>query len=365
MGLILYSLAPAIAVLPAAAATRTMRRSRFGYRFPLLVVVWSVAGLLMVMAGRFWIGAYFPYLIVPNNLLVLSMYAALLLVSVSVVTVVEGIETDLSVEQPQLSLRLSRAAGWLGVYGQLVGTVAFMLSPVNVYVRLIEGGVLVTFLSAFPRVSVALAEDATAGVIKRMMRSVQRTTVVFLAATLVLMWYRDLEIAPQWVDIALIYPAYAVAVSAPLLMGFSRIEVLASRAAEAGVHSAAPPSPRGEPASGDPPPAGARLDHPAGESFAASAGSQNPGPPEYRGPDQTEYPALASAEFFESVAAELGLTDREREVVRQLMVGASTVRIAESLGVSEKTVRNHISALYRKTETSNRVELVQVFEPAR
>jgi DNA-binding CsgD family transcriptional regulator len=66
--------------------------------------------------------------------------------------------------------------------------------------------------------------------------------------------------------------------------------------------------------------------------------------------------------FFERTVDYFGITTRERAVLEMVMQGKNNAAIAEALGISEKTVRNHISNLYHKTDTANRVELVQTFE---
>ncbi len=52
-----------------------------------------------------------------------------------------------------------------------------------------------------------------------------------------------------------------------------------------------------------------------------------------------------------------GLTRREVEVLRQVARAASTRQMARDLGISEKTVRNHLEHVYAKTGTSSRVGL--------
>lgn len=52
------------------------------------------------------------------------------------------------------------------------------------------------------------------------------------------------------------------------------------------------------------------------------------------------------------------VTDREMEIARALFVGRRAPQIAERLGVSAKTVRNHMSSLYRKLGVSTQSELV-------
>ncbi|WP_164701679.1 response regulator transcription factor [Modestobacter sp. KNN46-3] len=48
------------------------------------------------------------------------------------------------------------------------------------------------------------------------------------------------------------------------------------------------------------------------------------------------------------------LTDREREVLDLLAAGLSTGRIAARLGLSDKTVRNHVSAVLTKLQVPDR-----------
>jgi DNA-binding NarL/FixJ family response regulator len=52
------------------------------------------------------------------------------------------------------------------------------------------------------------------------------------------------------------------------------------------------------------------------------------------------------------------LTERELEVIRALAQGMSDRQIAQSLGISEKTVRNHTSNIYRKLHIFDRTQAV-------
>ncbi len=52
------------------------------------------------------------------------------------------------------------------------------------------------------------------------------------------------------------------------------------------------------------------------------------------------------------------LTERELEVIRALARGKSDRQIAHSLGISEKTVRNHTSNIYRKLHIFDRTQAV-------
>jgi DNA-binding CsgD family transcriptional regulator len=58
-------------------------------------------------------------------------------------------------------------------------------------------------------------------------------------------------------------------------------------------------------------------------------------------------------------SAQLGsLSDREREVLGLICEGRSDVEMADALGLSENTVRNHIASLYRKIGVNRRTAAV-------
>jgi DNA-binding NarL/FixJ family response regulator len=52
------------------------------------------------------------------------------------------------------------------------------------------------------------------------------------------------------------------------------------------------------------------------------------------------------------------LTDREREIVRLVGEGLRNEEIARRLGITEKTVRNHLTGVFDKVGVSGRLELV-------
>ena len=54
------------------------------------------------------------------------------------------------------------------------------------------------------------------------------------------------------------------------------------------------------------------------------------------------------------------LTDRERDVLREALDGASVKHIAARLHLSAGTVRNHLSSAIGKTQTSNRAEAARM-----
>ena len=53
------------------------------------------------------------------------------------------------------------------------------------------------------------------------------------------------------------------------------------------------------------------------------------------------------------------LSSRELEIVELVVIGLSNLKIAQQLDISKRTVDNHISNILKKTNTSNRVELVR------
>ena len=64
----------------------------------------------------------------------------------------------------------------------------------------------------------------------------------------------------------------------------------------------------------------------------------------------------ASAEEEEPVDA---LTAREREVLARLADGLSNKAIAARLGISDETVKFHLSAIFGKLQASNRTDAVR------
>ena len=52
------------------------------------------------------------------------------------------------------------------------------------------------------------------------------------------------------------------------------------------------------------------------------------------------------------------LTARERDVLAALAAGASTSQVAGRLGLTDKTVRNHVSSILTKLEVPDRTQAV-------
>ncbi|MBF2077264.1 MAG: response regulator transcription factor [Synechococcales cyanobacterium T60_A2020_003] len=61
----------------------------------------------------------------------------------------------------------------------------------------------------------------------------------------------------------------------------------------------------------------------------------------------------------DAVGDAIELTDREQEVLLLLLDGLSNAQIGDRLYLSPRTVEKYVSNLLRKTETSNRAELVR------
>jgi DNA-binding CsgD family transcriptional regulator/PAS domain-containing protein len=61
----------------------------------------------------------------------------------------------------------------------------------------------------------------------------------------------------------------------------------------------------------------------------------------------------------DAFAGSYGLSPREAEVLRLLVLGHAVNAIAERLGISPHTVRDHVKNLYRKTGSSSRNELLR------
>lgn len=65
----------------------------------------------------------------------------------------------------------------------------------------------------------------------------------------------------------------------------------------------------------------------------------------------------------ENAARQFGLTDRESEVLAELMRGSSYAEIGAKLFISLATVKTHVNRIYRKTDTRSRPELMNRLRP--
>lgn len=74
--------------------------------------------------------------------------------------------------------------------------------------------------------------------------------------------------------------------------------------------------------------------------------------------------AKSSAPEPNALAAADSLTAREKEISTQVGAGRSNKAIANDLGISERTVKSHLNAIFRKTGIHNRVQLALAFGTA-
>ncbi|MGW5573894.1 response regulator [Nocardia thailandica] len=72
-----------------------------------------------------------------------------------------------------------------------------------------------------------------------------------------------------------------------------------------------------------------------------------------------EYRRMATAPAEPDRPHRPSLTDRETEVLRMVAKGLSAKQIATRLGLSHRTVENHVQATLRKLQLANRVELTR------
>ena len=61
---------------------------------------------------------------------------------------------------------------------------------------------------------------------------------------------------------------------------------------------------------------------------------------------------------YDAFSTRHGLSPRENEVVLLLVQGLTTTAMADQLGISPHTIRDHLKHLYRKTQTRSRSELL-------
>ncbi len=72
-----------------------------------------------------------------------------------------------------------------------------------------------------------------------------------------------------------------------------------------------------------------------------------------------EYRRMANAPADSGAPSRPALTERETEVLRMVAKGLSAKQIAARLGLSHRTVENHVQATLRKLHLANRVELTR------
>ncbi len=74
--------------------------------------------------------------------------------------------------------------------------------------------------------------------------------------------------------------------------------------------------------------------------------------------DLASHPAPAENAEEKALSEELAsLTAREREVIKLIGEGLKNKAIASRMGVSDKTVQNHLTSIFRKLDVNDRLEL--------
>lgn len=69
-----------------------------------------------------------------------------------------------------------------------------------------------------------------------------------------------------------------------------------------------------------------------------------------------EFVALDKRKTKESHKTYSGLTPREEEILRLIALGNSNKEIAQEMGISEKTVKNHVSNIFAALHVNNRTQ---------
>ena len=71
-------------------------------------------------------------------------------------------------------------------------------------------------------------------------------------------------------------------------------------------------------------------------------------------------PASSEAKGLAVLARDVGISDREKEIIRLVALGLDNREIGKKLFISPKTVKNHMTSIYAKTGARNRVQLANL-----
>lgn len=71
-------------------------------------------------------------------------------------------------------------------------------------------------------------------------------------------------------------------------------------------------------------------------------------------------PASWEAKGLAGLARDVGISDREKEIIRLVALGLDNREIGKRLFISPKTVKNHMTSIYAKTGARNRVQLTNL-----
>lgn len=73
-----------------------------------------------------------------------------------------------------------------------------------------------------------------------------------------------------------------------------------------------------------------------------------------------EHQGLSKQAKQQNFQHQLELTSREKEVLKLLLDGHSNIEIGQQLHLSHRTIEKYVSSLLRKSETTNRIELIRM-----
>ena len=90
---------------------------------------------------------------------------------------------------------------------------------------------------------------------------------------------------------------------------------------------------------------------------AVAAGSVGLAAPENQSQAEVETPTRPR---IRKAVAELGLTQRESQIVEKFAIGKSTQALANGLYISAATVRTHLRKIFTKLNIGSRVELLSM-----
>jgi DNA-binding CsgD family transcriptional regulator len=71
-------------------------------------------------------------------------------------------------------------------------------------------------------------------------------------------------------------------------------------------------------------------------------------------------PAFSEVKGLAGLAGDVGISDREKEIIRLVALGLDNREIGRRLFISPKTVKNHMTSIYAKTGARNRVQLANL-----
>jgi DNA-binding CsgD family transcriptional regulator len=308
LGLVLY-LAASVALAVAAAAAMFL----YGRRpTPVLRLVryalWTVFVVLILYSARLLFAAYYRDQLVSANTVTVHLFYGTLLLLGTVLARVNRSVPDTRRIRHFAFMRL------IGGYLYLIGWLAYIITTTNIFIRPLELGAILMLGSSFVELYLALKSTTDDPALRRLAHRLTALSLGLAGMHVATLLATYAELLPEWVNMVLLFPVYVILAAAyGITYLWDRIGMLTDAATSA---RSVPTRPSNQDA------------------------------------------------FANRIMNELDLSPREREVLEVVRAGKSNREIARELGISEKTVRNHVSSLYRKTETRNRVELVQVFELA-